>query len=103
MIENILKCVTNAEEEAEEILKDAQKDAKELIKVAEEKAEQMKKETADTIKLKNQEMLKEMQSFEGEAFTNALQNMNEEAKDLRKAMLKKKQKAVEASVSLMQG
>lgn len=101
MVGNILKCVNKTEGEADEIVQKAQKDAQEMLQAAEQKAEQMKKQTVDTIKFKNQEMLKEMQSLESRALEDAAVAAQKEGDALRRRVQERKAKAVEAVVSMM--
>ena len=99
MIENILKSVTEAEAKAEAIIRQAEQNGAEIVNEAKKQAEYMKVSTGNSLKIKQQELTKQLQTASAKQLEENLKNVKQEAKTLKESAWMKKKTAIEAVIA----
>ncbi len=101
MLENILKSVTEAEEKADKIILDAEQKAAQLVDDAKKQAVLLKAQTQNSIKLRGQELSKELQTQSIHQSDLDAQAADEKALELKASAASKRKEAVDAVMAML--
>ncbi len=101
MLEKILKSVTDAEANADTMIRDAQENAKQMVEEARRRAALLKESTVKELKIRQQEQSKQMQMVTHQKLEAAVGEAEQEAKKLKASVEMKKQAAIDAVIGRM--